>query len=58
MRGILAAMISAVWMVALDSDGDVAAGWANVSSAPVFPVFVVLLLCQLHKSTPCRTIPA
>jgi hypothetical protein len=30
--------------VALDSGGSVTDGWANVSSAPVFPVTVVFIL--------------
>ena len=30
--------------VALDSGGSISDGWANVSSAPVFPVAIVLIL--------------
>jgi hypothetical protein len=32
---LIVAIISAIWMVALDSGGSVSDGWANVSSAPV-----------------------
>ena len=41
---LLVGVVSAVWMVALDSGGDVAAGWANVSSAPIFPVACATLV--------------
>jgi hypothetical protein len=41
---LIVAIISAMWMVALDSGGSLSDGWANVSSAPVFPVAIVLIL--------------
>jgi len=41
---LIVAVIGAVWMVALDSGGSITDGWANVSSAPVFPVVIVMML--------------